>query len=360
MRPSPTDRSGRLRSGWAVALGLAAGLGTAPPATAQSSPDLTNAGALFLLLPVGAQGVGMGQVGVTLQGRGEAVFWNPAGLATMTSAEFNLNSASLVAGPTNAITMFVPRRGIGVFGVGVYLVDYGEEDVVLDSSSFALAHISPRNVEYLASFATSVAGTVTVGMTYKLVQFDVNCSGVCTGVPNGANAITHAFDVGTQVTLGPSGAFRFGAVVKNIGFKLQVNNADQADPLPARLVLGALYRIDFRPRAAPPGVSLALPDSGGTGLAEALDRIDLRVAADVDRPWDNSAPPEMRIGIDLGYRDLIRLRSGYAFTRQGLSGPTVGMGVHTGSVALDFARTFVSGTDLLATNPTFISFSLVF
>ena len=341
---------------------LLAGLGIGAPAClpAQSAPDLTNAGALFLLLPVGAEGVGMGQVGVTLQGRGEAVFWNPAGLATMTSSEFNLNTASLVAGPTNAITLFVPRRGIGVFGVGVYLVDYGDEDVVADSSSLALAHISPRNVEYLASFATSVAGAVTVGLTYKLVQFAVDCSGLCTGLPNGADALTHAFDIGTQVTLGAGGAFRLGAVVKNVGFKLQVNNADQADPLPARLVLGALYRIDFHPRAAPPGATLVVPDSGSAGVAQALDRVDLRVAADVDRPWDNSAPPEMRVGIDLGYRDLIRLRSGYAFTRQGLSGPTIGMGVHTGSLALDFARTFVSGTDLLASNPTFVSFSLLF
>jgi len=354
MRPSPTEAVRAI----AVA-GLLAGASTAR-LPAQSGSDLTNSGAVFLLLPVGAQGVGMGQVGVTLQGRGEDVFWNPAGLATMAQAEFNLNSANLVAGPSTAITLFVPRRGIGVFGAGVYLVDYGEIPAVQDSTGTVLGNISARNVEYLASFATSVAGAVTVGLTYKLVQFEVNCAGLCPGFPNGSDAITHAFDVGTQVTLGAGGAFRFGAVVKDIGFKLQVNNADQADPLPARLVLGAVYRIDFHPRAPAGGAELAVPDSGATRLAEALDRVDLRVAADVDRPWDNSAPPQMRIGIDLGYRDLIRLRSGYAFTRQGLSGPSVGMGVHSGSIALDFARTFVSGTDLLAANPTFISFSLVF
>jgi len=361
MRPSRTDRPAGARAGRAAAL-LAAALGAGAPAAlpAQSATDLTNSGALFLLLPVGAQGVGMGQVGVTLQGRGEAMFWNPAGLATMTRSEFSLNSASLVAGPSTALALFVPERRIGVFGVGVYLVDYGDLPVVSDSSEVVLGNIAARNVEYLASFATTVAGAVTVGVTYKLVQFDVSCSGLCGGVPNGSNALTHAFDVGTQVTVGPGGAFRFGAVVKNVGFKLQVNNADQADPLPARLVLGAVYRIDFRPRVAPAGPALVVPDSGSAGLAQALDRVDLRVAADVDRPWDNSAPPEMRVGIDLGYRDLIRLRSGYAFTRQGLSGPTVGMGVRTGGIALDFARTFVSGTDLLAANPTFVSFSLVF
>ena len=339
---------------------LALGLGLAGPSAvaAQSSPELTNAGAIFLLLPVGAQAVGMGQAGVTLQGRGDAVFWNPAGLASIPSSEFTLNSANFVAGPLTAITMFVPRRGIGTFGIGVLLLDYGTQDAGPDSLS-TIATISPRNLEYMASFATSVAGTVTVGMTYKLVQFDINCQGSCAGLPSGSNALTHAFDVGTQVSVGSGGALRLGAAIKDIGFRLQVNNAAQADPLPARLNFGALYRIDLQSTGpGDPGLSMA--DSGKFDLESALNHVDVRIAADVDRPWDNSAPPEMRIGIDLGYHDTIRIRSGYAFARQGLSGPSVGMGVHTGALSLDFARTFMQATDLLGTNPTFISFSLNF
>ena len=325
----------------------------------QSSADLTNAGALFLLLPVGAEAVGMGQAGMTLDGRGEAVFWNPAGLATMETSEFSLSTATLAAGPTNAVTLFFPRRGIGVFGGAVYLVDYGEEDVV-DSGGTTIARIAPRNVEYLASFATQLTGSFTFGLTYKLVQFSVDCSGACSNVPNGADALTHAFDIGGQFAFGHEGALRLGVAVKNLGFKLQVNNRDQADPLPAHLVVGALVRINFRPHA-PAGASLApAVDSGAASFAGALDRVDLRVAADLDAPWDNSAPPEMRIGIDLGYRQLIRLRGGYAFTRQGISGPSVGMGIKSGAIGVDFARTFLSGSDFLTSNPTFVSFRVVF
>ncbi|HYK09424.1 MAG TPA: PorV/PorQ family protein [Gemmatimonadales bacterium] len=355
----------RSREAVALAAGLALARWAGPPALAAqstnegSSSELTNAGALFLLLPVGAQGVGMGQAGVTMQGRGEALFWNPAGLATMAAPEFGVNSANFVAGPGTAITMFVPRRGIGTFGLGVFLIDYGEQDVGSDSLS-AVAKIFPRNVEYMASFATSLAGAVTVGMTYKLVQFSIDCQGSCAGLPNGSDALTHAFDIGTQVTVGSGGALRFGAAVKDIGFKLQVNNAAQADPLPARLALGALYQINLRPAEEGGGPTLAAPDSGRLGLSSALNQVDIRLAADLDRPWDNSAPPEMRLGIDLGYHETIRVRSGYAFARQGLSGPSIGMGVHTGSFGLDFSRTFVQNTDLLGANPTFISFSLTF
>jgi hypothetical protein len=323
--------------------------------SAQSAPQLTNAGALFLLLPVGAAAAGMGQTAITLEGTGEAVFWNPAGLATLPSGEFAVHTATFAAGPTNAVTMFFPRHGIGVFGGAVYLLDYGDQDVV-DSAGVTIARIAPRNVEYLASFATQLPGALSLGVTYKLIEFRVDCSGTCTGVPNG-NGTTHAIDIGGQFAVGPDGALRFGVAVRNIGFRLQVNNNDQADPLPARLVFGAVYRVQLHGDQLPAGRELG----PGDGVpAAALQRLDLRLAADVDTPWDNSAPPEMRLGLDLGFQNVVRVRGGYAFTRQGIAGPSVGMGISSGAIGVDFARTFMTGSDLLTANPTFVSFRLTF
>src|SRR3989442_2473493 len=68
-----------------------------PRAVSAQEPPL-NAGALFLVFPVGAQAVGMGQTATAAAGRGEAAFWNPAGLATLSEDEFALHSATLVAG----------------------------------------------------------------------------------------------------------------------------------------------------------------------------------------------------------------------------------------------------------------------
>lgn len=348
MRPNPSSVR-------AAALALALGVRTL---SAQSAPDLSNAGALFLLLPVGADAVGIGQAAATLAGRGDAIFWNPAGLATLPRAEFGVSTANFAAGPATAVTLFAPRHGIGVFGGGVYLLNYGDEDVV-DSAGVATARISPRNVAYLVSFATELPGAVDLGVTYKLVQFRVDCSGDCSRLPNGSDALTHALDVGGQVPIGAGGALRLAAAVRNLGFRLQVNNRDQADALPTRLVVGARYRVGFAPGGG------ARPVSGAAALAPAAgvtdpDRLDLEVAADVDAPWDNSAPPEMRVGLDVGYGNLVRLRGGYAFVRQGLSGASVGLGVESGSVGVDLARTFLTGSDLAAQNPTFVSFRLSF
>src|SRR3989442_7785043 len=122
----------RLSSERSVALAvlLSAALSLRLSAKAIAPDGTQNAGGLFLLFPVGARAVGMGQSAVALDGGGEAVFWNPSGLATMENGEFALHSASLVAGATNALTAFFPRRGRGGFRGALDLAGYGVQEGV--------------------------------------------------------------------------------------------------------------------------------------------------------------------------------------------------------------------------------------
>src|SRR2546425_12481885 len=111
-RSSQADRRTGGQTLWFALLVLSA----SPPIRLSAQELANNAGALFLLFPVGAQAVAMGQTAATLDGRGEAAFWNPAGLATMERSEVALNTASLAAGPTHALTAYFPSRGLGVLG----------------------------------------------------------------------------------------------------------------------------------------------------------------------------------------------------------------------------------------------------
>ncbi len=308
----------------------------------QAEPQ--NAGALFLLFPVGAQSVGMGQTAAAIEGRGELVFLNPSGVAGLATSEFALHTARLAAGATNALTAFFPRRGIGVFGAALDLVDYGDQEVS-DSNGIPIARIAPRNLALLATYAAQLTGAVSLGVSYKLIEFRVDCSGACPAL-TGGQGITHALDLGGQFTVGADGALRIGVALRNLGFPLQVNNRDQADPLPTRLVFGAAYRLLLRP---PP-----------QGVGTAMDRLDLMLAADVESRWREAGTPDVRLGLDLGYLDALRVRGGYAFVHQGLSGPSVGVGVATGTIGVDLARTFLSGSDLVVPNPTFLSFRVEF
>ena len=313
-----------------------------PPNRLSAQEPPLNAGALFLVFPVGAQAVGMGQTAIAAAGRGEAAFWNPAGLATLTDDEFALHSASLVAGRSNVLGAYFPSRGIGVIGGAVYLVDYGDLDRT-DINGNTIARIAPRNFEFLASYATNLTGSFVFGISYKLVQFRVDCSGDCRDFPAGTG-VTHGLDLGGQFTVGPGGPLRVGVALRNIGFRLQVNNRAQADPLPTRLAIGALYEVRLRPAT-------------GRALDQAFD---VKLAADVDSPWGQMGQSETRLGLDVGYQRLVRVRAGYAFVQDGLSGPSVGLGLESGSLGVDLARAFLTGSDLQVDNPTFFSFRVSF
>src|SRR3954470_14873553 len=113
----------RASDGWAVwrlggwVLPIAILLLTAEPPNRLNAQDLPlNAGALFLVFPVGAQAVGMGQTATAAAGRGEGAFSNPGGLETLTQEEFMRHTANLVAGRSNVIGAYFPSRGIGVIG----------------------------------------------------------------------------------------------------------------------------------------------------------------------------------------------------------------------------------------------------
>ena len=340
-RKASEGRSDGLTAGRTVAVALLL-LTVGPSGRLAGQEPPLNAGALFLVFPVGAQAVGMGQTATAAAGRGEAAFWNPAGLATLSDDEFALHSASLVAGHSNVLSAYFPSRGIGVIGGAVYLVDYGDLDRT-DINGNTIARIAPRNFEFLASYATNLTGSFAFGINYKLVQFRVDCSGDCRDFPAGTGA-THALDIGGQFTVGPGGPLRIGVALRNIGFRLQVNNQAQADPLPTRLAVGALYEVRLRPAT-------------GRALDQAFD---VKLAADVDSPWGQMGQSETRLGLDIGYQRLVRVRAGYAFVQDGLSGPSVGLGVESGSLGIDLARAFLTGSDLQVDNPTFFSFRVSF
>src|SRR6266511_4192364 len=149
MRRNPSDGpTERWSDGtWFRATVLAAAFLSNVPSFHLSAQDLPlNTAALFLVFPVGARAVGMGQTAMGSEGHADAAFWNPAGLATMETNEFALQSATLVAGRSNVLGAYFPSRGIGVLGGAFYLVDYGDEPLT-DLEGNTIGRIAPRNFE---------------------------------------------------------------------------------------------------------------------------------------------------------------------------------------------------------------------
>jgi len=300
-------------------------LASAFSSAAAQQPGVPEAGgATFLLLPVGGRAAALGQAAIADGGSSEAAFWNPAGLALLPGSEVAVHYASTFASNNTVLSGYLHANRLGVVGVAAYLVDFGSQEVT-PGPGLPIGRIAVKNIELLASYATQFADKLTIGLNYKLIQFRQDCSGDC-GTARTVVGTTHGVDLGMQYALF-SNALRIGVAVRHAGFKLQLENREQADPLPTRVQVGFAYRV-------------FLPAQDG-----ASDRLDARFLFDFQDAWGEYNNPDARFGVELGYGEVVRLRGGYAFLHSESSGPSLGLGLQFGRFTLDFARVFYDSSN---------------
>ena len=324
----------RRRSNRLVLVALALVCFGSPRLLDGQTPDTE--GALFLLSPVGARAVGMGQAVVADQAGSEAVWWNPSGLARAVRSEAAIHHSETFIARGDAVSIVVPSSLLGVFGASINILNFGEQEVTDEGGT--TGKLTPRNFVYAATYATTVGPRVGAGLTYKIVQFRFDCIGACPGVPT-SSALTSALDVGTQLSIGGRVPFTFGAALRNVGLRLQVNDTEQADPLPTRLQLGVLAPVAI--------VTQRVKDLSLRMTTDVLTRVDLSDAS-------------VRIGGDLVYQKRLHLRGGYVFRAAESTGPAVGLGVTTGNLVFDLARAFKGFSADAGKPPTYLSLRYLF
>src|SRR5215208_6744741 len=128
----------RLSSAARALVGAALAACAAAPDDVRAQSGPAEAGALFLLLPVGARSVGMGQAVVAQQSGSEAVWWNPAGLARADKREAAIHHSQSVIGTGDAVSIVVPSSLLGVAALSVNILNYGAEDVTDPQGGFVI------------------------------------------------------------------------------------------------------------------------------------------------------------------------------------------------------------------------------
>lgn len=311
----------------------------AAPLAAQSDEGPAADGAPFLLLPVGAQAVAMGRAVSALAGA-ESVFWNPAGLAELAQGQLLLYRGEYAAGEATAASGLFSRAGIGTIGFTYYLLDVGEQDFTDDRNN-VLGTISVRNHLGVVSVATRFLDRLNVGFNFKLVQFRQSCRGLC--LDAGVTATTYAVDGGMQVTRVLGLPLRLGAMVAHAGPRFQIRNEEQADPLPTRVRVSAVYEL-----AGPvvPGAQLSVKLSG-----ELEDR------------WRNPGGPALYLGSEFAAaieQAVLQLRAGYVVDNgEQVDGAAVGVGIRYGRFDLGIAKSLASNIAQDA-EPVHVTFALLF
>jgi hypothetical protein len=309
----------------------------------RAQTGLATEGALFLLLPVGARSVGLGQAVAADRSGSETVWWNPAAIGAATRREAAIHHSQSVAGTGDAVTIVVPSSLLGVLALSVNIFDYGEQQsnpdptVPVDGGG---GTIIPRSFIYAATYATSLGSYVTAGLSYKLIQFRIDCTGPCPDIS--FSATTSALDLGAQFMVKRSVPLVIGIAARNVvGLKLQVNDSPQSDPIPRRLQVGVQYRINVPPRLAPE-----------TAVRLAFDLADgIHVG--------NPAP---RFGADVAFRERFHVRGGYAVeaSQSEAGGPSIGLGLTAGNLVFDVARILTGLSADAGKSPTYLSLRYLF
>lgn len=323
------SRSSRLSLvAWAA---LASALG-APAAQGQAASEA----ALFLLLPVGARSVGMGNAMSTAQNT-ESIWWNPAGMAALRRPQMSLHHSQTLIGTGDALVFTVGASRLGVLSMAANLLDYGSgTEVTVDS--VPSGQLFPRNIALAASYATHIGSRIRAGVTYKYLQFRFDCSGECPSFPTRQAA---SVDAGVQYDLPIGFPVSVGAVVRNMGSAVEASESAESDPLPTRLQIGALSSYK---------VPQTLANDASVTLAfDLIDELPLR-------------RPLPRIGAEFVWESAVFIRGGYvvesANTEAG--GASLGIGFVVRRLTIDFARSFSGLSADAGQAPTYLSLRVTF
>jgi hypothetical protein len=276
----------------------------------------------------------------------EGAFWNPAGLAGVGRSQLVLFRGDQVAGTATAVSALFARPGVGTVGASYLLLDVGEQDLT-DSNGNFLGTISVRNHLGVISAAARLLQDVSAGVSFKIVQFRLSCRG-SSCEDQGTTATTYAFDVGLLAL--PIDRLRLGAMVAHVGPSLQVSNAEQADPLPARFRFAASYDVVH--------LMTSREDFGGWLAVEVQDRLR------------DPGVPSLYFGTEFtaGREDALSLRAGYviADVRDKIEGADpedgarVGLGIRFGALDLSIAKSLAVSSLTGETEPVQVTFSIGF
>ena len=165
----------------------------------------------FLNLSYGARGTALGGLAAQAEGA-EAMFWNPAGLANVTSIGITAGQTQwLVETSYNNFGFAMPLAG-GVFGASLLSVDYGDlmrsgwagdDEFIFEANQ---GTFSAQDMALQVSYAKNLSDKFSIGGTAKKVSETID----------GFEIGGMGFDIGTQFNVGYKN-IRLGAVISNFG-----------------------------------------------------------------------------------------------------------------------------------------------
>lgn len=281
-----------------VACALACAGGTAHAQGSLGGQRAGTASATFLRIGIGARAVGMGESFVAVANDPSAVYWNPAGLASLQRREF---SVSHVQWPADVdydhLTLILPSRRLG----GSVALQFG----VLGTDIQETTELQPFGTGRTFTYSDMVAGVafsrrwtdkLLVGTGIKFVREDL---GSAVGGPTTQSFL---FDVGSIYYLG-IGSVRIATSLTNFGASLRPSGT-YTSPYDGST---AQYDAFDPPLMFRYGVAFEPVENEGQRLTTSFE---------VAQPADNEQL--FKAGAEWLYKGTFALRTGYNFRADAL------------------------------------------
>lgn len=323
-----------LLSRLALAVGVLSAA-TGPTAQAQSTSG-TDAG-VFLLLPTGAQAVGMGEAFVAAEGGSESVWWNPAGLGAQTKRELAVFYSHTISGSSDVLSFVLPSKHRGTAAISLNVFDPGRQQLT-DADGQLLGTLLPRDVVLAGTYAIHVGKGLRLGATLKVVQFRVDCEGQCATAGTFINS-SNAADLGMQYRATPQAPLAFGVAVRNFGGRVKSGDSNVRDALPTRTDAGFLYHFAY--------LDKYLKDTQVNGAGSIVTT-------------RGESGASFRLGTDIVYQNEVHLRAGYVASKNDDSSASLGFGIQSGRLVFDIARSFGGLSADAGQPPTYLSLRYLF
>jgi hypothetical protein len=306
------------------------------PLAAQEDPVPASECCLPMLFPIGARPVSMGQALAARAGR-DGVFINPAGLADVDVSEVVVHRSTMAEdAQLTTFGLIVHSSVAGVFALTYRLIDFGETENT-DEQGNPIGTSGFIDQVLIASYATRISAAWRAGVSYKLYDFRDQCKGVCGERFSGT---THMLDAGLEFRPARLPALILGASLVHAGLALQVKNAAQADPTPARLRAGGAYEVGHH--------------------LQKDTTIQVWAHADVVGRIRDAGSPAINVGAEVILDRTIFLRAGHASASNGITSGGTGLGVGLRYQRFDIAVSKTFSTTALESDPVQISFGARF
>ena len=315
---------------------LAFGLVVALAPTAQSqnvSRAGTTAGA-FLEIGVGPRAAALGGAFTAGVDDATALYWNPAGLSQMRTAEVTSAHSEWLGDVSHDFVGVAVPVGSGRVGVSVTRLGVPEMTVRTELNQEGTGEtFDAADLAIGVSYGRAVTDRFSIGATAKYIEQRIWHS----------TASAFAVDLGTQFKTDFFGGLTIGAAISNFGSDLQLDGRDLrtfVDPDPAQDGNNGQIPVDYSLDAW----SLPLDFKIGVVAQPMRSRMNqLTVSLDALHPSSNYE--SLNLGAEYGFRERVFFRGGFQglFLPEREGGLALGLGVHqplpyeNGVAKLDYA-----------------------